>query len=427
MLSDGEAQDYYDLIEWAGVQPWSNGRVGLDGVSYLCISQYKVAALNPPHLAAICPWEGFSDIYRDFVRPGGSREDGFSVIWSKGTSKVARLNGDLRREIRARPERDEWYRSRTPDLERIQVPMLVCASFSDHSLHSRGSFELFRRAASTQKWLYTHRGGKWSHLLQPPGDGHPDRLFRPFPQRREERDGTKDPPFTSRSTTADPIPPPSFRRTPGRPAISTGGRSGSMPATWRWRSSAPSAPSQNAFSSRGTLRFRWPVPEDMDIIGPMALRLWIKAQDASDLVLFAGIRKFRAGAEVTFEGSYGFSGDMVSKGWQRAAHREIDDRLSTPAQPVHTHARAEPWAEGEIAPIDIALRQHATRFLKGDVLQLDAAGATGISREIRCSGQFPAFYAPSPKGNWVVLSGGGYDSHLLLGSRAISVTAAQAV
>ena len=98
MFSDEEAQDYYDLIEWAGVQPWSNGRVGLDGVSYLCMSQYKVAALNPPHLAAICPWEGFSDLYRDFARPGGSREDGFSIVWNKGTSKVARLRGDFRRE-----------------------------------------------------------------------------------------------------------------------------------------------------------------------------------------------------------------------------------------------------------------------------------------------------------------------------------------
>jgi hypothetical protein len=172
------------------------------------------------------------------------------------------------------------------------------------------------------------------------------------------------------------------------------------------------------FVSNG--RFR-----DIDVIGPMALRLWIKAQDASDLVLFAGIRKFRAGAEVTFEGSYGFSGDMVSKGWQRAAHREIDDHLSTPAQPVHTHVRAEPLAEGEIARIDIALRQHATRFLKGDILQLDLRGNWHFPRD-PLFGQFPAFYAPSPKGNWILLSGGGYDSHLLLGSRAISVTAAQA-
>ena len=77
LLTDAEAQDIHDLIEWAGTQPWSNGKVGMNGVSYLAISQYKSAALRPPHLAAICPWEGFSDVFRDFARPGGIREDGF--------------------------------------------------------------------------------------------------------------------------------------------------------------------------------------------------------------------------------------------------------------------------------------------------------------------------------------------------------------
>jgi len=424
LFSDEEAQDYYDLIEWAAVQPWSSGRVGLDGVSYLCMSQYKVAALNPPHLAAICPWEGFSDLYRDFVRPGGSREDGFSIVWSKGTSKVARLRGDLRQEIRARPERDAWYRSKTPDLERIRVPMLVCGSFSDHSLHSRGSFEVFRRAGSTQKWLYTHRGGKWStyysarataarigffdHFLKGVANGWDQ---RPAVHLEIHDDG----PAPAAVVQEDAWPPANLDWRP----LWLDARDRAL------REASPAARSQAAFSSRSGLRFQWSVPEDMDVIGPMALRLWIKAQDAGDLVLFAGIRKFRAGAEVTFEGSFGFSGDIVSKGWQRAAHREIDDRLSSPAQPVHTHDRAAPLASGEIARVDIALRQQATRFLKGDLLQLDVRGDWHFPRN-PLSGQFPTFYAPSPKGNWVLLSGGGHDSHLLFGSRAISVTAAQA-
>src|SRR5262245_17645414 len=38
-------------------------------VSYLTISQWKVAALNPPHLKAICPWEGLSDLYKDLMYP----------------------------------------------------------------------------------------------------------------------------------------------------------------------------------------------------------------------------------------------------------------------------------------------------------------------------------------------------------------------
>ena len=184
----------------------------------------------------------------------------------------------------------------------------------------------------------------------------------------------------SRSTIAAPIPPPLSRRTLGRPAISTGGRFGSMPATWHLEMASPAAQSQVAFSSRGTLRFQWSVPEDIDVIGPMALRLWIKAQDASDLVLFAGIRKFRAGAEVTFEGSYGFSGDMVSKGWQRAAHREIDDHLSIPAQPVHTHVRAEPLAEVRLLGSTLPYGSTRRAFSKATFCSWTCA-ATGTSHE----------------------------------------------
>jgi uncharacterized protein len=95
-FTDAEARDIYDLIEWAGTQPWSNGRVGMNGVSYLAISQYKVAALRPPHLAAICPWEGFSDVYRDFARPGGIREDGFIRVWTAGVKRQGRTDEYLR-------------------------------------------------------------------------------------------------------------------------------------------------------------------------------------------------------------------------------------------------------------------------------------------------------------------------------------------
>ena len=61
----------YNCVEWAAVQPWANGRVGLSGVSYLAMNQWQVAALQPPHLSAICVWEGCSDYYREFSRHGG--------------------------------------------------------------------------------------------------------------------------------------------------------------------------------------------------------------------------------------------------------------------------------------------------------------------------------------------------------------------
>ncbi|MGH9808659.1 MAG: CocE/NonD family hydrolase, partial [Terriglobia bacterium] len=71
LLSERETRDLYNCIEWAAVQPWSSGRVGLSGVSYLAMNQWQVAALQPPHLSAMCVWEGCSDYYREFIRQGG--------------------------------------------------------------------------------------------------------------------------------------------------------------------------------------------------------------------------------------------------------------------------------------------------------------------------------------------------------------------
>ncbi|MBV8860237.1 MAG: CocE/NonD family hydrolase, partial [Mycobacterium sp.] len=161
LLSDQEAEDVYDLIEWAADQPWSTGAVGMIGVSYLAISQWKAAAMRPPHLAAIVPWEGFTDAYRDLTRPGGIRENGFLRIWSRGL-KAARLKYTLHEENTNRPLRDEWWQALVPDLPNIEVPALICGSFSDNNLHSRGSLRAFEQISSPERHLYTHRGGKWT-------------------------------------------------------------------------------------------------------------------------------------------------------------------------------------------------------------------------------------------------------------------------
>lgn len=66
-----EIEDCYDAVEWAGVQSWSNGNVGMLGISYLAINQYQTVEMKPPHLKAIYPWEGVSDLYKDMLFPGG--------------------------------------------------------------------------------------------------------------------------------------------------------------------------------------------------------------------------------------------------------------------------------------------------------------------------------------------------------------------
>jgi uncharacterized protein len=70
-----ESRDLYECIEWAGTQGWSNGKVGINGISYYAMNQWTVGVLKPPHLAALCIWEGSSDYYRELCRHGGILSD----------------------------------------------------------------------------------------------------------------------------------------------------------------------------------------------------------------------------------------------------------------------------------------------------------------------------------------------------------------
>jgi predicted acyl esterase len=146
----------------------------------------------------------------------------------------------------------------------------------------------------------------------------------------------------------------------------------------------------------------------------MAVRLYVEAVGCDDIHLFVGVRKFRGRIESKFEGSYGFASDMVTHGWQCAAFRELDERLSKPMQPVQTFRREERLQPREIVPVDVELRPQATRFRAGDRLRLEIRGTWFFPRN-PFTGQFPAGYSPSPKGRFVIHAGGEHDSFLYVG------------
>jgi putative CocE/NonD family hydrolase len=75
-------------IEWADTRSWSNGKVGLLGVSYYAVTQWLVAAQQPPHLAAIIPSEGATDYYREFRRHAGLLTT-FVRKWYPGQVRIA--------------------------------------------------------------------------------------------------------------------------------------------------------------------------------------------------------------------------------------------------------------------------------------------------------------------------------------------------
>src|ERR1700690_2557637 len=184
-FSPRETKDFYECIEWAGVQPWSNGKVGLNGISYYGINQWHVASRQPPHLAAMCIWEGAADWYRDMTHHGGilctfwenwydmqvktvqygagergkrSRVHGELVCGPEilSDAELAKNRSDFGGDIFAHPLDDAYHRARSPVWSKVEVPFLSTANWGGQPLHTRGNFEGFVRAASKQKWLEVH-------------------------------------------------------------------------------------------------------------------------------------------------------------------------------------------------------------------------------------------------------------------------------
>lgn len=392
LLSDQEAQDIYELVEWAGIQPWSNGNVGMLGVSYLAISQYKVAALRPPHLKAICPWEGFTDAYRDLMTPGGIVEDGFSRIWELGTRLAVRLSEDLRKERPNHPLRDEWWEAMTPNLAGIEVPMLVCASFSDGNLHSVGSMRAFERVSSREKHVYIHRGPKWAVFYSVEAGAAQLEFFD------RHLKGIK----------RTPIPPVRLEVREQRDVITQVRSEQEWPlARTQWRSlflsdsgqlsDAPDKDGAVTFGlTRNAVSFTVDFTEDTEITGPMAVRLWASIAGATDASLFVGVEKWSGGEYVPFEGSYGYGRDRIAAGRQRLSLRKLDVVLSAPHQPEHGFRESEALGNDPIE-LQIPLTASSTLFRAGDSLRLLVAGRYLEPRN-PLFGHFPAHYRPSGSG-----------------------------
>ncbi|OBG70148.1 hydrolase, partial [Mycobacterium sp. E3298] len=408
LLSRREAEDTYDLVQWIASQPWSDGRVVMLGVSYLAISQYAAAALRPPALRAICPWEGFTDAYRDLTYPGGVRERGFTRVWSRNVRRDTRQAYDLERMQDAHPLRDEFWRSLVPDLAAIDVPMLVCGSFSDNNLHGRGSIRAFTHASSGHARLYTHRAGKWATFYSEPALAEQLKFFRAAldgaPGSRSVRLEVREDRDTVVAVREEADWP--LGRTHWRPMYLAAG--GLLTA------SRPSAEGGISFETRsGAAAFSWTAPEDVELTGPMAARLWIELAGCDDANLFVGVEKWRDGRFVGFEGSYGYGRDRVSTGWQRVSLRALDRELSRPWEPVAACTDPQPVPAHEAVEVNVALGPSATLFRAGEQLRLVVAGRWLCPRN-PLTGQLPAAYTGSPRGRIRLRWGPRYDAHLLI-------------
>ena len=400
-----EAQDLAICVDWAGVQDWSNGKVGLNGISYYAENQWQCAVFQPKHLAAICPWEGAADYYRDMAYHGGIFCNGFVKDWSeaqvytvqngKGTNGFrSRMNGDwvsgpitlTEEELGAnrnnfyedclsrKLDTDEFWQSRMPDWSKVKVPMFSTANWGGQGLHPRGNFEGFVRSVSDEKWLEVHGIEHWTHFYTDYGMDLQKRFFgyylkgekngwdkQPKVQLQVRHPGEK---FVERHEEEWPLARTQWTKfylNPAGQTLSTEPQGAVGSITY------------GGFSD-GVTFMTPPLEEEVEITGPIASKLWISSS-TSDADLFLVVRVFAPDMkEVTFQGALD-PHTPIAQGWLRASHRKLDENLSLPYRPYHTHDEEQPLTPGEAYEVDVEVWPTCIVVPKGYRIALSVRGS----------------------------------------------------
>jgi uncharacterized protein len=381
-FSPRETRDLYDCIEWAAEQPWSTGKVGLTGISYYAMNQWQVAALRPPHLAAICVWEGAADFYRDATHHGGilctfwrnwygqqvtvvqhgvgergprSRVTGEPVAGPETLSQaeLAAARVPFGEQISDRPLDGEFYRQRSADYAAITVPLLSAANWGGQGLHTRGNFEGFSRAASAQKWLEVHGLEHWTHFYTDYGTGLQKRFFACF-LHGDDRGWRQQPPVQLQVRTLDGFIQRGEQEWPL--ARTQWQRLYLRPAQRALDTAPPPADEQASYPAAGDgiTCVAPPLTADTEITGPVAARLFVSSS-GTDADLFLVLRVLSpSGAEVTFPGAID-PHTPVAQGWLRMSHRKLDPGLSTPYRPYHAHDEFQPLTPDAVYQADVEI------------------------------------------------------------------------
>jgi uncharacterized protein len=382
--SPRESQDIYECVEWAGTQSWSNGKVGINGISYYAMNQWTAGALKPPHLAALCIWEGASDYYRELCRHGGILSDFFNSWHPRQVGSVQHGLGDrgaksaVTGETVAGPDTisaaelasncadspgeakrrrlcDDYHAARTADFSQIEAPLLSAGNWGGMGLHTRGNFEGYLAAGTRQKWLEVHGDTHFTHFYSNYGQTLQKRFFGHF-LKGEDTGWERQPrvvlnvrhpgeKFVVRSEGEWPLSrtqwikyfllPDGLTLMPDKPTATT---------------------TTLSYETTGDgLIFRTP-PRDtsFEITGPVAAKLWVSSPTI-DADLFLALRLFDpAGKEVTFIGSND-PRVPIGLGWLRASHRKLDPAKSLPYRPWHSHDEEWPLRPGEPVELDVEI------------------------------------------------------------------------
>ena len=362
-----DALDAGDVINWIANQSWNNQKVGMAGNSWLTASQWFVASERPKYLAAIAPWEGFSDLYRDTNR-GGIPMPEFAEMIAETFSSQYGLLENQPLMLATQPYWCTYWQDKAPKVENIDVPAYVVASYTN-DVHTHGTFDAYRRLQG-KKWLRVHNTNEWLDFYT-----HQDDLCRFFDHYlKGEDNGWEQTPkvrlsvlnpggqdVVDRIEQEWPLQRTSYRK------LYLNGAAQSFQTKKVGRSVRQTYNAEE--TGKNTLAYRLRMDDKTEITGYMKLHLWVCAEDFDDMDLQVRVEKLdRNGQPIP-----GVTGSPVAAtGFMRVSMRKLDESKSTDSEPYYlfTKEAEQKIKKGVPVPVEIQIWPMGMIFEKNEYLQL---------------------------------------------------------
>lgn len=445
-----EQRDLYDVIEWIGRQPWSTKKVGGIGQSYYARMQWFMAAQNPPSLACIAPYDGNIDTYRASSYTGGIAGR-YPHHWyasvrannqfpAEGPPRI--LEWDYPRHVQQHTLYDDFWKERSvaEHLHKIKVPVFSMGVWSKVDLHLNGNIVGYQRASGPKKLMVFGAESLFEAVAEYSSEAFHQKFMLPFydwclkgrqTSYLSEPDVRYVVPGAGKLRTAGSWPPKGVAYTAFH--LKKGPTGSLVSLNDGLLDPAPSPP------DGGETKFDYPHPEwvngvvgrgpqggwdpvrrvntfttsalaeDMEIAGPVKLVLYASSSN-KDTDFIVKLSEQVAQSDDERKKGVQPRSRVVTKGWLRASHRQIDMAASSENAPWYSHDALQPLEPGKIYKFEIAIMPTAYLFKKGNRIRLEIANGDSPVTE----GIFPHFYTPDKIGRDTYVHNAQYPSALIL-------------
>jgi len=400
-----EGKDGYDFIEWAATQDWCNGRCGMSGNSCVAMTQWRIAAQQPPHLACFAPWEGTSDLYRESLYEGGIPATTFVGMVNKEAVGPNYIDNTALNAEKYPFVNCDYWADKEPDWKKITQPVYITACWNH--FHLRGSINGFRKVKSKKKWLRAHRDFEWPDAYNNENLQDLEKFFARY--LKLERNGWELTPRV-RIEVQDVGEHLFMKNRPEEnfPIKRTEYKKLYLDASDMSMKAEPVVKEAMAAYESNTeeVTFDYKFEEDTELTGYMKLRLYVAAEEYDDMDLFVNVQKLNTKGEWAPITIFGEPHPGVW-GKLRVSRRKLDEKLSTDYNPVQAHIVSEKLKPGEIVPADIEINPTSWFWHKGQSIRVQVSG-----RYIREDWFEPLMWDTDNKGRHLIYTGGKHESFL---------------